>query len=67
MIKKAFISISYCILLSSCIPPETVDEVQIVESMGYDLAEGDKFQTTVAVAVFKPTEGGSELSPYILF
>ncbi|MGG3799628.1 Ger(x)C family spore germination protein [Metabacillus fastidiosus] len=60
MIKKAFISISYCILLSSCIPPETVDEVQIVESMGYDLTEGDKFQTTVAVAIFKPTEGGSE-------
>ncbi|MCS0787517.1 Ger(x)C family spore germination protein [Cytobacillus firmus] len=59
MIKKTLISISCLILLlSGCVQTETIEDIQIIESIGYDSAENKKYELTLATVMFSTNEGG---------
>ncbi|MBX9975755.1 Ger(x)C family spore germination protein [Cytobacillus firmus] len=59
MIKKTLISISCLIvLLSGCVQTETIEDIQIIESIGYDSADDKKYELTLATVMFSPSEGG---------
>ncbi|WP_339229795.1 Ger(x)C family spore germination protein [Oceanobacillus sp. FSL K6-2867] len=60
MIKKRSILISCCfLLLAGCVQGEAIENLQIVESFGYDIADRKKYQLTLAVTMFSPSENAA--------
>jgi spore germination protein len=63
MIKKTFFPICCCfMLLSGCVLTETIEDIQIIESIGYDTAEDKKYQLTFALVLFSSSEKGAQLT-----
>lgn len=60
MVIKTFIPIFlFAFILGGCLRTETIEKIQIIESIGYDAAEDKKYELTLGVIMFSPQEKGS--------